>query len=300
MNLRSLLVLLLLAGGLLAWSSSFQVAENEYAIVARFGDPQRTVSEAGLHFKWPAPVDTVYRIDGRMHVLDPEPEERLTSDKKNLIVDAFLVWSVADPETFWVSLGNRTGAEGRLIHVIRSVTDDVISRHPFAALVSIEEQDFGHEELMAELTRQASERTRAEFGVEVHALRVKRLAFPSQNKQAVFDRMEAEREAFAATYRAEGVEQYDTIKSETELTRTKLLAEAGRQAESLRGEARAEAIRIYAEAIAEDPELYDFLRSLEVLEEGLSDGSTIVLPADHPLLQVFTDPTGGPPPGEGE
>jgi membrane protease subunit HflC len=287
-------VLLLAVLVLLIWTCTFQVQENEYAIVARFGNPLRTISEPGLRFKWPAPVDSVIRVSRSMHVLDPDPNEYLTSDKKNVIVDSFLVWTVRDPLRYWVSVGTRPGADGRLTDILRSVVGDVLSSHPFSALVSHEVQEINMADLGREITEMAAAKALADFGIEVSLARIKRLNYPMQNKEAVFSRMEQERESIAQGIRSEGVEQYEKIKADADREEAELVSLAERQAKELRGEADAEATRIYAEAYEQDPELYRFLRSLETLEKLLGDNSTMILPADHELLDVLGKPR--PPP----
>ncbi len=273
---------------LMVWTCAFQVAENETVIVARFGSPRRVIETAGLQWKWPAPVDTVLRIDRRLHVLDGAPGEFLTSDKKNLIVGAFLCWRVADPTRFLVSLNNRAAAEARLADLLRSVTNNEISSRPFSALVSPKPGEAVMSEINDRLTKTAAERALAILGIEVAAVRIKRLNFPSQNKEAVFRRMEAERDSIAAGYRSEGNENYARVKAETNREEARLRSEAERKAEELRGEADAESTRIYSEAYAKDPAFFEFKRTLDALENILGSNSTWVIPSDHELLKALS------------
>lgn len=274
----------------LGWTCTFQLRENEAAIVTRFGDPRPPITAAGLHFKWPAPIDSLARIDLRLHVLDPEPAEYLTRDKKNVIVDAFLVWRPADALRYLTSVSGVEGAEARLTDLLRSAVGDVLSANDFASLVSHEEQESTLGTVNDAVTAQAAQRALEDFGIEVAAVRVKRLSFPLQNKAAVFSRMAAERTAIATRYRAEGQERYDNIISDADRMQAEILAEARRRASEIRGSADAEAARIYAEAHAKNPELYAFLRALEVLETAVDGDATLVLPADHELLQVLREP----------
>ena len=290
--MKKLFLLLVFAGlvTLAAYTCAFQVMQGETVIVAHFGDPSRTVDEPGLHFKWPPPIDTLVRIDGRIHVFDPGPGEYLTGEQKNVSVHCFLAWKVADPKRFHVAVGTRAGAEMRFTNILPSVVGDVISAYPFSALVSAEEQETTLTDVQEALTDAARAKMADTFGVEVVAARIKRINFPIQNKNAVFRRMEAEREAVAATFRSEGMEQYEKIKADTDRDEATMLAEADREAAGIRGEADAEAARIYAETIARDPELYEFLKSLEVLGEVLGDTSTLILNDDHPLFDVLRGP----------
>ena len=272
---------------------TFQVVEGTSAIVARFGDPRETVEEPGLYFKWPYPVDDVIVVSRRLHVLDPAPREYLTSDKKNVVVDPFLAWQVSDPLKYWVSVGNRAGAEMRLTDVLRSAVGEEISTFPFAALVSDQPQEQTLTDVVEAITARAAPKVAEDFGVEVVSVRIKRLNFPGQNKDAVFSRMEQEREKISATIRQEGVEQYEKIKAEADREEARLIAEAERKAKELRGSAEAEATAIEAAAYAKDPALFELLRRLRILEESLNDESVLILPSDHELLKALDASEGG-------
>lgn len=269
--------------------SSFQVEEGSYAVVTRFGKPVTLVEEAGLHFKLPSPIDSVVPIDMRMHLLDPEPGNYLTQDKKNLLVDSFLVWSVADPLQYYKAVGSRGAAEARLGEVLRSVVGDVLSSYNFEDILTINGEQSGLALIAIDLQNAAAERVAAnQMGLRISSFQVKRLNFPDQNKRAVFSRMETERQAISSGIRADGKEQYDKIKAQTDREEAQLLAEARRKAAEIRGTAEAEAARLYAEAYNADPELYNFVRSLDAAEAAFAGkDNLIILPADHPLLRVL-------------
>jgi len=272
---------------LFAWLCMFQVNPNESVFVARFGDPRRLIEEPGLYFKWPPPMDRLIRVDQRVRVLDPGADEYLTADKKNIDVDTFMAWSVVEPRKFIRTVNSVSGAEGRLTDVMRSVVGDVLSSVPFTALVSTEAQEQTLRDIVEAITVRARDKARENFGIQVAAIRVKRLNFPTQNKQAVFSRMEAERDAIAQGYRSEGKEQLEKIKAEADREQAQLLSEARRKAEEMRGQADADALRILGEAIALDPELYAFQVQLDMWQEALGKGSVLVLPNDHELLDVL-------------
>jgi membrane protease subunit HflC len=268
-------------------TTAFQVRENEQAIVMRFGAPVSTVQGSGLHFKLPAPIDTVVAVDMRLHMLDPQAGEYLTQDKKNLLVDSFMVWSVKDPLTFYKTVGTRGGAEARLTEILRSVVGDILSAYKFSDILSIDGGGSGLQRIATDLKASAGKRAERNMGIRIHSATIKRLNFPEQNKRAVFSRMSAERQAISNGYRSEGREEFDKIKAQTDLDEARLLAEAGRKAAEVRGNAEAEAAKIYGDAYGEDLELYKFLRSLRALEKSLGDDSLIVLPSDHVLLNVL-------------
>ncbi|ETW98298.1 MAG: hypothetical protein ETSY2_43020 [Candidatus Entotheonella gemina] len=291
--IRVIAVAVVMAG--LCFTCLVQVNETEYAIVARFGDPRRVIERAGLYWKWPAPMDTVIRIDRRIHILDPDAAEYLTSDKKNVLVNGFVVWSVGDPIRYLVSATDQAGAEARLTDMMRSELGTTLGAHALSVLVSTEPQERTLNDMMQEITQNLARRARGNFGIEVAAVRIKRLNFPAQNKEAVFRRMEAERRRIARLYRSEGEEEAEKIRAQADREQAVLINEAERQAEILRGEADAEASRIYAEAFSQDPEFYEFLRSLQAYEHIIRDTSTVVLPSDSELLDVLKHPRSAVP-----
>jgi len=291
--MRKLVITLVLAAilTLLFLAFTVTVEETEYAIVLRFGDPRRVITEAGLHLRWPPPIDSVRSIDRRIHVLDPEADEVLTSDKKNILVNSFLVWSVSDPTRFLVSVGDPRGAEARLTAILRSEVGTMLGSYPLSALITDEAGETTKmAEVLERITVAAASKAEKSFGIHVAAVRFKRINFPAQNKEAVFRRMNAERTRIAKGYRSEGDEEADKICARADREKATLLAEADRRARVRRGEADAEATRIYAEAFSEDPGFYEFIRSLRAYEEIIGEGSTVVLPDDSPLLRVLTDP----------
>ncbi|MCH2101687.1 MAG: protease modulator HflC [Planctomycetes bacterium] len=277
--------------------SSFQVTEGSHAVVTRFGKPVALIEGAGLHFKLPSPIDSAVPIDMRMHLLDPEPGNYLTRDKKSLLVDSFLIWSVDDPLQYYKAVGTRGAAEARLSEVLRSVVGDVLSSYDFEDILTTDDEQSGLARIAVDLQSAASDRVDAnKMGLTIKSFQVKRLNFPDQNKRAVFSRMETERQAISSGIRADGKEQYDKIKAQTDREEAELLAEARRKAAEIRGTAEAEAARLYAEAYNADPELYNFVRSLDAAEAAFSGkDNLIILHADHPLLKVLGSMPSSPP-----
>jgi membrane protease subunit HflC len=225
-----------------------------------------------------------------MHVLDPGPAEYLTSDKKNVLVNGFLVWSVENPIRYLMSVTDQSGAEARLTDIMRSELGTIFGAHSLSVLVSVEPQSRTIEDVMQEMTEKTSRRAQDNFGIRISAVRIKRLNFPEQNKVAVFRRMEAERRRIATLYRSEGEEEAEKIRAQADRDQAVLINEARRHAEEIRGEADAKATRIYAEAFGQDPEFYEFLRSLEAYKKIIRENSTVVIPSDAELLKVLKNP----------
>ncbi len=290
------------------WSASFAVSESETAIVARFGDPRRHVDKAGLHFKWPAPIDTVWRVDRRIRMLDVAAEEFLTSDKKNLLVGVSVAWSVADPLRFLLSANSIEQVESRLSDLVQTQLGNVLGAYPFAALIAASDDAPPFDAVDDAIVLRAGEAAGETYGVTLHVARITSLTFPDQNKRRIFSRMEAERQKIAQEIRSEGVEQSERIRSDAELEASKLVNEAKRERDERIGRAQAEAARILNEAHARDPALYELLRTLETLETVFGPDDTLVLPSDHPLLRLLNDAAHtelggesvGTPPADGE
>jgi len=296
---------LFLALALAIWVVStcpFAVTEAESVLVLRFGSPRTEVSEPGLHFKWPAPFETLLRVDQRIRVLEVEASEFLTADKKNVSASAFVAWSVGDPMKFVQSARTTEAVTERLRALVHTQTGNVIGQHPLDALLSVDPSGPS----LAAVNEEIAERTGAEalatYGVNVEAARIQRLNFPAQNKKAVFRRMEEERRAIAKQIRAEGLEAAERIRADAELEAALLLSEAQRKAAELRGQGEAEAARIKNEAYARDPELYELLRKLDAYEKVLGEDSLIVVPSDSELFDLLEgwEPGSGDEPAQTE
>ncbi len=270
----------------------FVVDETEWAVVVRFGRLVRTVGEAGLKFC--LPFDSIRKFDKRLQIYNPPATEFLTGDKKNLLIDAFVVWRIEDPVRFWQSVGDAIGAEMRLHDLVWSQLAAALGNYELSHLVAISDRELDNSEMtkLTELTEtvrgQCREIARRLYGIDIADVRIKRLNFPEQNKEAVFARMRAERERIAKRYLAEGEEIATRIKAEADRERERILAEAYREAERIRGEGDAIAARIYGQAFSRDPEFYKMLRTLDAYKKALDNKTTIVLSADSEFLRLLT------------
>ncbi len=272
---------------LLLRSAVFVVDETSTAIVTQFGRPVRVIETAGLNWKLPQPIQSVRLFDKRLLVYDPKPTEFLTNDKKNIVVDAFVAWRIADPEKFLETVNDREGAEVRMADIVASELGAALGQYPLHALISVDPDLMKVDEIMERVALGCRTTAESSFGIEVVDLRMKRLAFPEQNKQSVFDRMRAERERTAKKYRSEGEEEAIKIRAQADKERQEILAVAYMEAEKVRGEGDAEAMRIYGEAYNTDPGFYEFVRTLESYRKFLDDKTTIVLSSDSDLLKLL-------------
>ena len=265
-------------------ASAFVVDTTEYAVVTRFGRPVRTHTTPGLRFRVPL-VDRIVRLDARLLITEPPVAEYLTLDKKNVVARTFLAWRVDDPVRFLQTVQLRDAAEARLAAVTSSEIGAAFGAVAFDALVSTDPAKMRLAAIVDEVEQRVRDTAAREYGVNLIALRIERLAFPQQNEASVFERMRAERQRIAKQFRSEGEEQSLRIRAEADRERARLLAEADRKAAEIRGHAEAEAAHIYAEAVATDPEFYRFTRTLEAYEKIIDKDTTVVLSADSPLMK---------------
>ncbi|KPJ72132.1 MAG: hypothetical protein AMS14_08430 [Planctomycetes bacterium DG_20] len=285
------LILVLALAALAAWRTLLFVDETEFVIVTQFGRPVDTLREAGLHFK--LPYESATRIDKRLQIYDPRPSEFLTTEKKNVDLDVFVCWRVEEPLAFLENVGSAAGAEARLHDIIWSELAAEVGRRPLEAIVSVESELHGLDELVGEVTKRCAQRASGSYGIRVVDVSLKRIALPGQVRDSVFQRMRAERSRMARRYRAEGEEEALKIRAEADKQRTVVLAQAYAEAEKTRGAAEADAIKTYAAAHQKDPAFYELLRTLEAYRKILDSKTTVLLSSDSQLLKYLTE--GAPP-----
>jgi len=284
-----ILLILLLVLALALGSAMFSVDESEHAIITQFGEPIHVIKEAGLYWKKPTPLQTVTFLNKRLMVYDPSPVELLTLDKKNILIDSFMLWKIDDPLLFLKSVKDPQGAESRLSDILSSQMGAVLGKHPLSSLLSVLPGEMKVEALMKEVTQECARLAKRDYGITVIDVRIKRQNFPSQNKQSVFERMQAERMRIAKKFRSEGEEEALKIQANTDRERRRILSEAYKEAQIIRGEGDAKSTAIYAKAFGQDPQFYKFLRTLEAYQKILNEKTTIVLPSDSKLLRLLND-----------
>jgi len=272
--------LIILVVGVTAYGALFTVHQTQQALILQLGNPIRTVPEPGLHFKLPF-IQNIEFYDSRILDLDPPVQEVILLDQKRINVDAFARYKIVNPlefrkravtnQNFRQVFGNRLNAAiraeigkillGDMLTEKRAQVMDVISRH---------------------MKAQA-----AEFGTEVIDVRIGRTDLPEATAQAVYNRMRSDRVAHAAKLRAEGEEQKLKIQAIADKDRTIIIAEAQRESEILRGQGEGERNQILGEAFGQDPEFFDFYRSMEAYGEALGEGTTMVLSPDSEFFRFF-------------
>ena len=280
---RALLVILIIVGAFLGLDSVYVMQEGQLAIVTQFGEYRYSVSEPGLYGKVPF-ADTVHRMERRIIGSDTPPAEFLTKDKKKLVTDPVTRWRIFDPLTFYKTVRDESGAKARLDDIINSELRGVLAGQDFSEIIGS-----ARDPLMQEVTRAARKQARR-FGVDIVDVRIKRADLPTQVQESVFKRMQAERSRIAKRYRAQGEEEAQKIRADTDKEKTVLLAKAYEMAQKSRGEGDAQSIKVYAEAYGGDPEFYAFTRSLETYEASINKETTLVLSTDSELFQYLDNP----------
>ena len=270
--------------GVIAYLSIFTVFEIKNAIVLQFGDPKRVIMEPGLNFKIPF-VQNVVFIDNRILDIDAPPAEVIASDQKRLIVDAYVKFKIIDVLDFYKTLGNENVARSRISAIVNSRIRSVLGERPLAAVLSEDRAN-----LMKEITALVETEVNA-FGISIVDVRIKRADLPEANSEAIFRRMQTEREREAKEFRAQGAEIAQRIRSTADKDVTIIKSQAEKKANIIRGEGDGEANRVFAEAFNTDPEFFAFFRAMQAYAEGLQNSdTTMILSPDSEFFKYFANP----------
>lgn len=283
--MRKLMIAILVVLGLgvaVAYLSIFIVHQNQQALVLEFGKPKRIIDQAGLHWKLPV-VETVEYFDKRILDLDTSSQELFSSDQNKLIVDSFARYRIVDALRFYQTVRNDMGVRSRVGPILDSSLRRVLGSATFADAVRDRRQ-----QLMNLIQKQVNTEAR-NFGIEVVDVRIKRADLPPQNSASIYERMKTDRQREAAEFRAQGEEQSRRIRAEADRQVTVMRAEADRDARRMRGEGDAERARISNDAFKQDPEFYQFLRSMEAYETALRRGDTrlVISPSSETFRDFF-------------
>ncbi len=261
--------------------SVFIVKEVNQAIVLQFGDPKRIISNPGINFKIPF-IQNVVFLDKRILNLDTPPEEVIASDQKRLIVDAFARFQIIDPLKFYISVGNERVARSRLATIINSRIRNVLGQQELQTLLS--EDRTKQMSLIQEGVNNEAEN----FGISIVDVRIKRADLPQANSDAIFRRMQTEREREAKEFRAKGAEMAVTITSTADKEVTVILADAQKKSEIMKGEGDGLKNKIFADAFGQDPEFFAFYRAMQAYQKALIGGETsMILSPDSEFFKFF-------------
>jgi membrane protease subunit HflC len=279
--MKKFLIPLIVVLAITGYQSLFIVQEINQAIVLQFGDPKKIITKPGLNFKLPFIQNVVY-LDRRVLNLDNPPEEVIAADQKRLIVDAFARFRIVDPLKFYISVGNESVARQRLATIINSRIRGVLGTQNLATLLSIDRSKH-----MATIQNDVNTEAK-NFGITIVDVRIKRADLPQANSEAIFKRMQTEREREAKEFRAQGAEIAAKITSTADKEVTVILATANKQSEIMKGEGDGARNRIFANAFGRDPEFFGFYRAMQSYEKALIGGDTsLILSPDSDFFKFF-------------
>lgn len=285
--------------GFLLYLSMFIVDPTQQALVLRFGQvvgpigqPVRAVENPGLYWRLPL-IDNVEYFDKRILDLDSPPLEIIASDQKRLVVDAFGRYRIVDPLKFFQSVGTVEVADSRLSDILNSAVRRVLGDASFIQVVRDERA-----QLMAKITQQVGNQATG-FGIEMIDVKIRSADLPAANSQAIYQRMQTERQRQATEIRAQGEQAARGIRAEADRQATVIVADANGEAERLRGEGEAKVNEIYAKAFSQDPQFFDFYRSLQAYQNSMKGSDTrMVLSPDSEFFKFFNSSTGAPAGGQ--
>ena len=282
---RNAVIAILVIVLLMVGSSCFVVTnENEYSLIRQFGKIDHIVYDAGISMKIPF-IQSVDTLPKQVLIYDLSPSDVITSDKKTMICDSFILWHITDPLKFAQTLNSSiSNAEGRLDAVVYNSTKNVISSTTQEQVIS------GRDGALSASIIQNIGNTLDQYGIELLSFEIKQLDLPNDNKAAVYERMMSERDNIAATYTAEGNSEAQKIRNTTDKEITILLSEAEKEAEILIAEGEAEYMKILSEAYNDESkqEFYSFVRSLDAMKLSMKgNNKTVMLSPDSPIAQIF-------------
>jgi membrane protease subunit HflC len=266
---------------LVGMMSVFSVSQTEKAIKFRLGEIVKNDYAPGLHFKLPF-INNIKKFDARIQTMDAKPERFLTAEKKNVIVDSFVKWRIANVSTFYTSVaGDIDQANLRLDQIIKDAFRSEFSKRNIKQLISTDRS------AIREILTNNSKAVAAELGMEIVDVQVMRIDLPPEVSSSVFRRMEAERERVAREFRSQGAEAAERIRADADRQRVVTLANAFRDAEKLRGEGDATSADIYAKDYGADTEFFTFYRSLNAYKKTFTSSSMMVIDPASDFFQYF-------------
>ena len=275
------IIFLAIAAFIVVSSSIFFVEEREKAILLRLGQIERADYEPGIHFKIPF-VNNVKFFDGRILTLDATPSRYLTGEKKNVSVDSFVLWRIADVATYFESMGgNEARAQSRIAQIVKDGLRGEFGKRTIQQVVS------GDRTTLVSDMMQSANVIAKDFGIEIVNVRIKRIDLPSEVSSSVYTRMEAERERVASELRSQGAEESEKIRSDADRQRTIILADAKRTAEMLRGEGDATSTEIYAKAYDQNSEFYSLYRRLNASKNVFNSNDMLVIEPKGDFFNQF-------------
>lgn len=273
---------------------TFQVRQTEMVVVTTFDRPsEKPIDEPGLYFKWPFPIQSVYRFDKRVHTFEDAFEQMLTRDGNNILANVFVGWTIDDPITFFNSFpqGRAEAAEPALKSIVRSTKQAVIGLHPFSDFVAEDQEQLKFAEVEGQILESLQAMAADKYGIEIKFVGIQKLGLPQSVTEKVFERMTAERQREVDRIQSEGEREAMQIRSAADRDRAEILAKAQAEAYTIKGAADAEATK-YFDVFTQNPELAVFLLKLEAVQTALKGGATFILDGRTPPFDMLVPQEG--------
>ena len=266
----------------------FQVRTTEVAVVTTFGKPVRNIDQPNLYFKWPWPIQKVYKFDKRVHNFESGFEQVLTSDGYNLLMMVYVGWNISDPKQFFPRFGgSEKKAQDSLEGLVRNAYSGVVGRHPFSHFISTDQKQLKFVDIEQEILQRIQADARGnDYGIDVKFLGIKKLGLPESVTKLVFERMQSERQVKVSEIQSTGERDAANIRSEADLESARILADAEAEATRIRGLGTREAAKSL-EVLGQEPALANFLRQLNGLESFLKERATLVLDLETSPLNLL-------------
>lgn len=288
MKKRSIVVILVsILCVYLMFTSMFVVREDEYAIIFEFGKCKKVIDHPGLYWKKPNPVQAKLILSKKIIMCDPASKEFLTSDKKSIVVDYYFTYRIQDPLSFHKTLKDRAITKVILEDLTASALSTTLGRFPLLALISVKADDIKLSNILVSILRKGNNDL-ADTGLNIMDLQIKRLVFPKENESSIFARMYSERQRIATKYRAEGMEAARKIKAEARLQADIKKTKARKAAEAVKGRADAKAMGIMAQTYKKDPELYEYIRQIQIYRDTIGEKDILILQNENKNIKATT------------
>ena len=263
------------------------VREGTSVLVSRFGEIRAIHTDAGLHLKLPWPFEQAVVYDTRSQYLDSGYTETLTNDKKNIILQTYMIWHIADVQKYHMSIGNTGVAADYLNDLLANAKNGVMGGYTLSNLVSTQNNDLRVDEISADIEEQVRKKALDSYGIAVESVRIKRLALPDANVQSVLEQMVADRQKYANELLAEGKRDAAIITGEANAEAAQILADGKLEAASIDAETERQVAEIYREAYEDNAELFIFLKKLIALENSVNENTVIVMPASDSPFDIL-------------
>ncbi|MBQ2767271.1 MAG: protease modulator HflC [Clostridia bacterium] len=264
-----------------------EVREGECAVITRFGAPRAEITEAGLYLRLPWPFENIIRYDARQQYLESNYLETLTRDKRNIILNSYVVWEISDPLTYYNSVRSNEIAQQYIRDLVSNATNGVLGSYDLTGLVSLDKEQIKIDEIQEAIYHRVSQNSEATYGISVKEVSIMRLTLPEINLQSVFGQMQADRQKDIDTILAQAERDANQIITGADAEAAEIVAKGTTDAAEIKAKTETEVARIYAEAQAANLELYQFLRQLDTVAGSVGASTTLIVRTDEYPFNVL-------------